>query len=93
MVRTYNQSKLFSPDFSYYPEPIPNITAWQVEKTMAGWVWEAKLSPDGERDVRSTRSDAGQGTEHEDRYLRDSSFAGMRCVYIYSYVSVLVIEN
>lgn len=53
--------------FSYYycyQKHIPNIRAWQVEKTMAGWVWEAELSPDGERDVGSTRSDAGQGTQH-----------------------------
>lgn len=56
--------KLLSAHFSYYPQPIPNKSAWQVEKTMAGRVWEAELSPDGERDVRSTRSDAGQGTEH-----------------------------
>jgi len=37
---------------------------WQVEETMARWVWEAGISLDGKRDVRFTRSDAGQGTEH-----------------------------
>lgn len=43
---------------------IPNIRAWQVEKTMAGWVLETEFSTVGERDVRFTRSDARQGTQH-----------------------------
>ena len=54
---------------------------------MAGWVWEAEHSTDGERDVRFTRSDARQGTQHQDRYLRDSSFARLRLEIIVHFPS------